>query len=73
MNDPKSRAFCAGGDVKRIVEQAMTQDPVQRKNALSFFEREYILNHLIGTFKKPFVSILNGITSMYFMNSFEIM
>ena len=30
--------------------------------AMEFFREEYKLNHMIATCKKPFVSILNGIT-----------
>ncbi|KAI8910779.1 ClpP/crotonase-like domain-containing protein [Gorgonomyces haynaldii] len=54
--DPK--AFCAGGDVKTVVQLAQKKDP----KALEFFEQEYKLNHLIATSKKPYVAILNGIT-----------
>jgi 3-hydroxyisobutyryl-CoA hydrolase len=38
-----------------------TQDAIQQ--AATFFEEEYKLNHLIATTRKPFISILNGITS----------
>ncbi|KAJ3319971.1 hypothetical protein HDV06_005789 [Boothiomyces sp. JEL0866] len=58
---PGSRAFCAGGDVKQIVIDAKESLAGVRKGAL-FFEQEYKLNHLIATTKKPFVSILDGVT-----------
>ncbi|KAJ3176456.1 hypothetical protein HK101_010444 [Irineochytrium annulatum] len=57
-----SRAFCAGGDVKDIVERVRTRKPEEVARALKFFEEEYKLNHLIGTLKKPFISLMNGIT-----------
>jgi enoyl-CoA hydratase/carnithine racemase len=28
-----------------------------------FFHEEYKLNHLIGTFKKPIIALMDGITS----------
>jgi 3-hydroxyisobutyryl-CoA hydrolase len=60
---PESKAFCAGGDVKNIVITAKSQTKESLAKAAKFFEEEYKLNHLIATSKKPFVSILNGITS----------
>lgn len=52
------RAFCAGGDVRWLYEMGKKQDPAQ----LEFFWHEYRLNALIGTFGKPFISLMNGIT-----------
>ncbi|KAJ1552559.1 hypothetical protein HK405_010859, partial [Cladochytrium tenue] len=57
-----SRAFCAGGDVKDIVLKAKTRREEELAAALKFFEQEYQLNHLIGTLKKPFISLMDGIT-----------
>ncbi|KAJ3210465.1 hypothetical protein HDU67_005274 [Dinochytrium kinnereticum] len=56
------RGFCAGGDVKDIILKAQTKKPEEVAKALKFFEEEYKLNHLIGTLKKPFISLMNGIT-----------
>ena len=56
----EGKAFCAGGDVKSLVQGLKLKNG--RQQALKFFEEEYKLNHLIATTKKPFVSILNGIT-----------
>ncbi len=39
-----------------------SQDPKNIAEQLQFFEQEYKLNHLIATTKKPYISILNGIT-----------
>lgn len=33
------------------------------KAQMEFFRNEYSLNHLIGTCKKPIVSLLDGVTS----------
>ncbi len=52
------RAFCAGGDVRHIYDlgRAGHQD-----QSLAFFRDEYVLNHLIGTYPKPYVSLIDGI------------
>ncbi len=54
------KAFCAGGDVRQVVELAVAGN---QDEALEFFAEEYKLNHMIATLKTPFVAILNGITS----------
>ncbi|KAK3810884.1 MAG: ClpP/crotonase-like domain-containing protein [Benniella sp.] len=53
------KAFCAGGDVRHIVELAQSG---KHNDGMSFFAEEYRLNHMIATLKTPFVAILNGIT-----------
>lgn len=50
------KAFCAGGDVRAIVEAGPTEE------SKSFFREEYRLNALIGNYKKPYVAIIDGIT-----------
>lgn len=53
------RAFCAGGDIRAL------RDAVQDRNNSfpeTFFAEEYRLNHLIKTFPKPFVALMDGIT-----------
>ncbi|GAN02623.1 conserved hypothetical protein [Mucor ambiguus] len=52
------KGFCAGGDVKTVVDLAEAGDP----NATKFFEDEYQLDHLIATLDTPFVAIMDGIT-----------
>lgn len=52
------KAFCAGGDIRAITEAGkagtkMTQD---------FFRSEYRLNNAVGTCKKPYVALIDGIT-----------
>ncbi|CAG8435187.1 4601_t:CDS:2 [Funneliformis mosseae] len=59
----REKAFCAGGDVKRVVELATKEKNGEDDlRALQFFEEEYQLNHLIATIDKPFVALMNGIT-----------
>ena len=55
------KAFCAGGDVT-----SLAQDNVKGKNGQSrstaYFELEYKLNHLIATYTKPYIALIDGIT-----------
>ncbi len=53
------RAFCAGGDIRTIVEQVRAQGP---SAALAFFHDEYRLNWRIHTFPKPYLALLDGLT-----------
>ncbi|XP_043478549.1 3-hydroxyisobutyryl-CoA hydrolase, mitochondrial [Leptopilina heterotoma] len=55
------KAFCAGGDIKSLVTP-LRDDKNGHQFGQEFFRREYTLNHLIGTFKKPYIALLNGIT-----------
>lgn len=52
------RAFCAGGDVRQLYDlgRAGRQD-----EALTFWREEYLLNHYIGTYPKPYVSLIDGV------------
>ncbi|XP_066089247.1 3-hydroxyisobutyryl-CoA hydrolase, mitochondrial isoform X2 [Saccopteryx bilineata] len=49
------KAFCAGGDIVEVAKgnQKLTQ---------AFFREEYMLNNAIGSFQKPFVALIHGIT-----------
>jgi 3-hydroxyisobutyryl-CoA hydrolase len=52
------RAFCAGGDVKQVVEKARNEASIE--DAGAFFREEYALDHLLATYRKPVVSLWNG-------------
>jgi len=52
------RAFCAGGDVRRIRELALAGDT---GGVESFFAEEYAVNRGIATFGKPWVSLIDGV------------
>ncbi|XP_069496569.1 3-hydroxyisobutyryl-CoA hydrolase, mitochondrial-like [Ambystoma mexicanum] len=52
------KAFCAGGDIRALTDagkagHSLTED---------LFREEYILNHAIGTCRKPYVALIDGIT-----------
>lgn len=55
------KAFCAGGDIRNIVETKNDPQPVGD----SFFKEEYILNCLIGTLHIPYIALIDG-KSLFF-------
>ena len=59
INGTGGKAFCAGGDVRSIVESR--NEP---NNTLSsvFFKEEYQLNYLISTLQTPYIALIDGIT-----------
>ncbi|NOG71576.1 3-hydroxyisobutyryl-CoA hydrolase [Roseicella sp. DB1501] len=52
------KAFCAGGDVRRIRQLAIEGDTAAIE---SFFAEEYAVNRGIATFGKPWVSLIDGV------------
>ncbi|XP_030309812.1 3-hydroxyisobutyryl-CoA hydrolase, mitochondrial isoform X1 [Calypte anna] len=52
------KAFCAGGDIKAISDAGKAGDRL----AQDFFRQEYVLNNAIGTYRKPYVALIDGIT-----------
>jgi enoyl-CoA hydratase len=53
------RAFCAGGDIRHIVELAQDEG---MDAAVPFFRDEYRLDWRTHTFPKPYLALLDGIT-----------
>lgn len=51
------RAFCAGGDIRSVWQ--MSQQSHQA--AINFFHEEYRLNHLIHSYPKPYIALIDGI------------
>ena len=54
----EGRGFCAGGDVVMLAKSGAGD----ARDASAFFFAEYRLNHLLFTYPKPTVAIMNGIT-----------
>jgi len=52
------KAFCAGGDIRAVTEAGKVGDSL----AQDFFQEEYILNNAIGTYQKPYIALMDGIT-----------
>ncbi|EEH40499.2 3-hydroxyisobutyryl-CoA hydrolase [Paracoccidioides lutzii Pb01] len=55
------KAFCAGGDVAALAQQA-SEGPEGQKKSSDYFALEYRLDHLIATYSKPYISIMDGFT-----------
>lgn len=55
----EGRAFCAGGDVAVL---AKNNQKGEAQSSKDFFGLEYKLDHMIATYKKPYVAFLDGIT-----------
>ncbi|ETN41929.1 uncharacterized protein HMPREF1541_03868 [Cyphellophora europaea CBS 101466] len=55
-----NKAFCAGGDVAELAKQNST--PEGQEKSCNYFALEYQLDHLIATYSKPYVAIMDGIT-----------
>ncbi|GAA4019699.1 enoyl-CoA hydratase/isomerase family protein [Sphingomonas swuensis] len=58
IDHAEGRGFCAGGDVVALARSG-TGDG---KEAAAFFHAEYRLNHLLFTYPKPTIAIMDGIT-----------
>lgn len=52
------KAFCAGGDIVSVYH---SKNDEGNNLSYDFFKEEYLLNYEISKFKKPWISILNGI------------
>lgn len=57
----EGRAFCAGGDVASLALQNKAGPEGQQKSK-DYFALEYKLDHLIATYTKPYVALIDGIT-----------
>lgn len=55
---PGTRGFCAGGDIRMLAESGKADG----REARAFFFTEYRLNHLLHSYKKPVIAILDGVT-----------
>jgi enoyl-CoA hydratase len=58
IDHAEGRGFCAGGDVVMLAKSGAGDS----SDARAFFHAEYRLNHLLFTYPKPTVAIMNGIT-----------
>ena len=52
------RGFCAGGDIRMLAESGAGDGRLARE----FFFTEYRLNHLLFTYPKPVVAVMDGVT-----------
>jgi enoyl-CoA hydratase len=56
--DHLGRGFSAGGDIRTLAESAQGDGQASR----DFFFTEYRLDHLIQTYAKPVMTIMDGVT-----------
>ncbi|KAL4077234.1 ClpP/crotonase-like domain-containing protein [Scleroderma yunnanense] len=54
------RAFCAGGDVASVLQDALLEET--RPQAVEFFQKEFELFYILSRLPKPYVAVLDGIT-----------
>ena len=52
------RGFCAGGDIRMLADSG-AKDGVEARR---FFHTEYQLNHLLFTYPKPVIAVMDGVT-----------
>ena len=52
------RGFCAGGDIRFLADSAK----IGGAGAWEFFFTEYRLNHLLFTYEKPVIAMMDGVT-----------
>jgi enoyl-CoA hydratase len=55
---PGTRGFCAGGDIRMLADSGAKDGADARR----FFHTEYRLNHLIQSYPKPYVALIDGVT-----------
>ena len=58
IDHAEGRGFCAGGDIRMLAESGAGDGRAAR----DFFRAEYRMNHLLFTFAKPIMAIMDGIT-----------
>ncbi|KAK4230451.1 Dak1 domain-containing protein [Podospora fimiseda] len=61
MKGAGDRAFCAGGDVAQLAQWNKTGEAGQKKS-MDYFGQEYMLDHMIATYRKPMIAFMDGIT-----------
>jgi enoyl-CoA hydratase len=59
IDHAEGRGFCAGGDIAFLRDSALGDGGVSGRR---FFYEEYQLNHLILTYPKPVITVMDGIT-----------
>lgn len=58
IDHAEGRGFCAGGDIRYLADSGAKDG----RDAARFFFVEYQLNHLLFTYPKPVVALIDGIT-----------
>ncbi|XP_018047151.1 PREDICTED: 3-hydroxyisobutyryl-CoA hydrolase, mitochondrial-like [Atta colombica] len=61
IESSSEKVFCAGGDIKSFA-LALNETKEDFYLIEETFKQGYVLNHLIATYNKPYIAIINGIT-----------
>ena len=59
IDHAEGRGFCAGGDVAMVRRSALEDGGAAGR---AFFHAEYRMNHLLFTYPKPTVAVMDGVT-----------
>ena len=55
LDSSHEKAFCAGGDVKALIQHSPNDQAEKIEFARIYFQREYALDYLIHTYPKPLI------------------
>ena len=58
----RGKAFCAGGDIRAIIDQFSSSSSASLASASAFFRREFRLNLLLASYALPVIPVLHGLT-----------
>ncbi|MGJ9418958.1 enoyl-CoA hydratase/isomerase family protein [Massilia sp. CMS3.1] len=61
LTSSSEKALCAGGDIRFFHEAGHATPPGGSALLEDFFTEEYALNHLIYFYRKPYISIMDGV------------
>lgn len=59
IKSSQSRAFCAGGDIRRVAEYIRAGRP---QKAVAIFRHNYELAYYVANYNKPIITLMDGIT-----------
>jgi 3-hydroxyisobutyryl-CoA hydrolase len=57
----EGRALCAGGDVATLAKYNQ-EKPNGWQKSVDYFALEYVLDHVIASYTKPYIAYMDGIT-----------
>lgn len=61
IRSSSEKAFCAGGDIRFFYDAGRATPAGGSALLEDFFTEEYALNHLIRTFPKPYIALMDGV------------
>ncbi len=61
VRSSSERAYCAGGDIRFFHQKGSATATGGAALVEDFFSEEYALNHLVHTFPKPYIAMMDGV------------